>query len=76
MARSDHPLRRWLIMHGKEQQELAAEIGCSKGAISEWIHGVRYPRFETLIAIYHATGGQITPNHFLPTDLRLALNLT
>ena len=51
-------------------REIADEIGVSRETVTRIRNGVQIPLFETMIRIFDATAGRVTPNDFLPPDRR------
>ena len=51
-------------------REIAEEIGVSQATVNRIRNGVQTPLFETMVKIFDATAGRVTPNDFLPPDRR------
>ena len=54
-------------------REIAEEIGVSQATVNRIRNGVQTPLFETMIRIFDATEGVVTPNDFLPPNRRRKL---
>jgi transcriptional regulator with XRE-family HTH domain len=58
-------LADWLIAQNLSHQEFGDRIGKSQAAVSRYASGKRMPDEETLIAIFRATDGEVSPNDFV-----------
>ncbi len=58
-------LADWLLANNVSHQAFGDRIGKSQAAVSRYAAGLRRPDDETLIKIYVATDGDVTPNDFV-----------
>lgn len=61
-----HPLKRWRRRARLTQEQVAARIGVAKSSISRWEKRERIPEPQYWPAIVEITGGEVTPNDFMP----------
>jgi transcriptional regulator with XRE-family HTH domain len=83
MSTFGNRLRALRIEDGMTQDQLALEIGVTKGAVSQWELGVNEPDLRSVIAIREVLGGSLddlicgsgspTSNVALPTTREIAL---
>jgi len=61
-------LADWLESNNLTASAFAEQLGVSVSTVTRCMNGQRRPEWQTLDAIYKATGGQVTPNDFLSDD--------
>ena len=59
-------LERWLIDNGVGKRAFARRLGVDPETVRIWCRGRGRPANPQYDAILAATGGQVTPNDFLP----------
>ncbi len=64
-------LTDWLESQNLTASAFADQLGVSVSTVTRCMNGQRRPEWQTLDAIYKATGGQVTPNDFLSDDMAL-----
>ncbi|MBO6904233.1 MAG: helix-turn-helix domain-containing protein, partial [Parvibaculum sp.] len=64
-------LTDWLESQNLTASAFADQLGVSVSTVTRCMNGQRRPEWQTLDAIYKATGGQVTPNDFLSDDTAL-----
>jgi DNA-binding transcriptional regulator YdaS (Cro superfamily) len=64
-------LAAYMQNHSLDDVAMAAKIrDCSPSAVKKWRYGERVPRAQQMLRIIEATGGDVTPNDFLPIAAR------
>mgnify|MGYP002622295221 CR=1 FL=1 len=61
-------LTDWLESNNLTASAFAEQLGVSVSTVTRCMNGQRRPEWQTLDAIFKATGGQVTPNDFLADD--------
>src|SRR5690606_2466552 len=64
-------LADWLESNNLTASAFAEQLGVSVSTVTRCMNGQRRPEWQTLDAIYKATGGQVTPNDFLSDETAL-----
>src|SRR5690606_26131874 len=64
-------LTDWLESQNLTASAFADQLGVSVSTVTRCMNGQRRPEWQTLDAIYKATGGQVTPNDFLSDEAAL-----
>ncbi|MBO6691094.1 MAG: 2-oxoglutarate dehydrogenase E1 component [Parvibaculum sp.] len=64
-------LTDWLESNNLTASAFAEQLGVSVSTVTRCMNGQRRPEWQTLDAIYKATGGQVTPNDFLSDETAL-----
>lgn len=59
------PVQKAILAAGG-QSALARLIGVSQQAVHKWQHGKARPNGPSVLAIYRATGGAVTPHELRP----------
>jgi len=68
-------LDRYIEAHRLTPSGFARSLPVQPSTITRLLAGKRSPSFDLLTAICVATGGQVTPNDFLPDEVRQACGL-
>lgn len=50
------------------QSAFGRRVGANHSTVSRWRSGKLLPSWPQMLAILRATGGQVTPNDFIPAD--------
>jgi len=61
-------LGEYMDKFGLIDREIADEIGVARATVTRIRNGVQVPSFETMVRIYDATAGEVTPNDFILPD--------
>jgi|TARA_Y100000310_G_scaffold28395_1_gene27030 transcriptional regulator with XRE-family HTH domain len=64
-------LKAWLQKKKISPANFAARIDASEGAVLKWIAGTRFPRPESLIRVFLATGGKVSANDFVVGKIKI-----
>lgn len=67
-------LAEYLDRNDLTNTAFARLVGVQPAAVSKWLRGKR-PDWPQLLRIRDATGGQVTPNDFLPAETEQAREL-
>jgi len=68
----EHPLRAWRKAKGLTLEAAAGAVGTSRQVWSDWERGRRRPNGDFMPKVRQFTGGQITADHFFPSEQRAA----
>lgn len=61
-------LDQYMTTHGLTDVAFAAKVGVASTTVMRWRKSEVFPDWRTLPAIVSATGGDVTPNDFLPAS--------
>ena len=59
----------WMKAHGKTRDAVAREGGFSRHTVQSWMQGRARPRAEMQRRLTEYTGGEVTANDFVETDV-------
>ena len=57
-------LARYLAFHSLTQVQFAAAVGVSRVCVNHWVNERKVPLARQMIAIYRATGGDVSADDF------------
>lgn len=57
-------LSDYLKNNGISAARFARDIGCTRGAVYNWLKGIKRPDSDNYARIYELTGGEVAPNDF------------